>query len=310
MRRFLLRLMKFIIALPFLWACLFALPIALPGVESRFIAKETSWGFVNAKSQEWQELESDSLDILFLGSSTCYSGINPLVFRELNHSAFSLCSSAQAIQHSQRLAKAAFQEVVPGMVALDVYPKNWASDFTSAEPVHDWIVNSNLWEIHWAIAYVQMAISSHSPYALLEAFYFPIRRLFGPAGERAPSDPYGDYMGKGFVFRTFPPLDEMPQEAPSTVTMSSATCHGLTELKKLCDAHDAELVLINPPQLIEELFERPECVKGLLWIDGNDWPGSKTPSLYYDDHHLIGEGGQMYSEWLALQIKERAKSLR
>ena len=47
-----------------------------------------------------------------------------------------------------------------------------------------------------------------------------------------------------------------------------------------------------------------------LGIEGNDWPGAKSPHLYYDDHHLVGKGAQQYSQWLVTQVKARAKSLR
>ena len=44
-----------------------------------------------------------------------------------------------------------------------------------------------------------------------------------------------------------------------------------------------------------------------IWIDGNQWPGAKLPSNFYDDHHLVGEGAQRYSEWLSLQVSQIQK---
>lgn len=63
------------------------------------------------------------------------------------------------------------------------------------------------------------------------------------------------------------------------------------------------LLLVNPPQLCEEVFEKPEIVEGLPWIEGNDWPLAKVDTLYYDDHHLRGVGAELYSEWLAGQVE-------
>ena len=37
-------------------------------------------------------------------------------------------------------------------------------------------------------------------------------------------------------------------------------------------------------------------------IDGNQWPGSKDPSNYYDDHHLVATGAESYSGWLAEKL--------
>ena len=44
-------------------------------------------------------------------------------------------------------------------------------------------------------------------------------------------------------------------------------------------------------------------MKGLPWIEGNDWPLAKVDTLYYDDHHLRGVGAKLYSEWLAEQVQ-------
>ena len=62
------------------------------------------------------------------------------------------------------------------------------------------------------------------------------------------------------------------------------------------------LLLVNPPQLCEEVFEKPEAMEGLPWIEGNEWPLAKVDTLYYDDHHLRGVGAELYSEWLAERV--------
>ena len=140
--------------------------------------------------------------------------------------------------------------------------------------------------------------------------YYPIRRHFAPAGVRAGQDPNGIYSGRGFVYRTFPPLMEIPHEEMLNVDLSSVEIDALNRLSKLCEGRDIELILINPPQLIEESFIRPDCMQGIAWIEGNNWPGAKISRNYYDDHHLVGEGAQQYSHWLAGQIRRQAKSLR
>lgn len=62
------------------------------------------------------------------------------------------------------------------------------------------------------------------------------------------------------------------------------------------------LLLVNPPQLCEEVFEKPEVMAGLPWIESNDWPLAKVDTLYYNDHHLRGVGAELYSKWLAEQM--------
>ena len=72
----------------------------------------------------------------------------------------------------------------------------------------------------------------------------------------------------------------------------------------LCRAEKIQIFLLNPPQLCEETFEKPEVMEGLPWIEGNDWPLAKVDTLYYDDHHLRGVGAELYSEWLVDQVTE------
>ena len=67
--------------------------------------------------------------------------------------------------------------------------------------------------------------------------------------------------------------------------------------------------MVNPPQLCEEVFDKPKVMEGLPWIEGNDWPLAKVDTLYYDDHHLRGVGAELYSEWLAGQVAARIAPL-
>lgn len=311
MKLFLYRLLTFVLMIPIGWLLLFGLAMASPAIESRFIAAERNWGFVNAKTAEWADLrDKNQLDVALFGSSTCYSGIDPDAFTEFDLQAFNFCSSAQSIPHSFPLVEALLEDQVPNVIALDVYPRIWGKTTISSEPVRDWIVNGNLWDWHWAKAYAQLTSVSRSPFAWMTMLYYPIRRHIAPAGLRAGQDPNGIYSGRGFVYRTFPPLLEMPHDERFKVDLSNVEIDALNRLSKLCEEREIELILINPPQLIEESFTRSDCMQGITWIEGNDWPGAKIPSNYYDDHHLVGEGAQQYSHWLAEQISQQAKSLR
>ena len=69
-----------------------------------------------------------------------------------------------------------------------------------------------------------------------------------------------------------------------------------------CEEEGILLLLVNPPQLCEEVFEKPEVMEGLPWMEGNDWPLAKVDTLYYDEHHLRGVGAELYSAWLAEQV--------
>ena len=303
MKRFLLRVCLFLTLMPLGWAVLFAMAMMNSGVESWFIAKERNWGFVNAKSLEWSQLRhSQSFDVFAFGSSTCYSGIDPRAFEARDMSLFNFCSSSQSIPHSLPLIEAAFEDQTPDVLLLDVYPAIWDKETVSSEPVRDWIVNGNLWDTHWAKAYGKLTLASHAPFAWMTMLYYPFRRMLSPAGKNVPEDPNGLYKGQGFVFRTFPALSDLPVGEPTNVIMSCTVSEALLRISDLCDSRGVNLMLINPPQLVEEVFDPSKFVREFNWIDGNEWPGAKNPSNFYDDHHLVGQGAQLYSEWLSLQV--------
>ena len=86
--------------------------------------------------------------------------------------------------------------------------------------------------------------------------------------------------------------------------MTDYECSAVKSIRAMCEARGAQLILLNPPQLCEEAFDLPRCFEKLTYIDGNRWSGAKTPSNYYDDHHLVGKGAREYSTWLAGEIAE------
>lgn len=309
MKRFLLRVCLFLTLMPLGWAVLFALAMMNSVIESRFIAQERNWGFVNAKSLEWSKIRhSTQFDVFAFGSSTCYSGIDPRAFEARGMKLFNFCSSSQSIPHSLPLIEAAFEDQTPEILLLDVYPSLWDKKTVSSEPVRDWIVNGNLWDIHWAKAYGKLTLASHSPFAWMTMLYYPIRRKLSPAGPNAQEDPHALYEGQGFVFRTFPPLSAVPSEEPRDVEMPENASKALSGISDLCESKGVKLILINPPQLVEEIFDPSPFARDFTWIDGNNWPGTKIPSNYYDDHHLVGEGAQRYSEWLCGQVFQSLKT--
>jgi len=291
------------------WAILFSMAMMNSGIESRFIAQERNWGFVNAKSLEWSQVRnSASFDVFAFGSSTCYSGIDPDAFEDRGMKLFNFCSSSQSIPHSLPLIEAAFEDQVPKILLLDVYPAIWDKKTVSSEPVLDWIVNGNLWDLHWAKAFGKLTLTSHAPFASMTMLYYPLRRMLSPSGENAPEDPNGLYKGQGFVFRTFSALSELPSEDPRDVSMSSTVSDALLSISDVCDSRGVKLMLINPPQLVEEGFDPSIFARDFIWIDGNEWPGAKIPSNFYDDHHLVGEGARRYSEWLSERVAHLRKT--
>ena len=272
-------------------------------IESKLVAQEMNRGFVNQRSTEWNKNELHEEDVLFFGSSTCYSGIDPAALNAFGLSGFNFCSSNQAIGNSASLIPAASMDVSLACIALDVYPWIWGTTTPALESTKDWIINSNLRTPAWSKAYRTLALESGDIFTIVTTFYYDFVRRFKAAGSNPhlATDLKGDYRGLGFVARSYEALNGIECES-LTRSMSDAECLYLEEISTHCAERSIQLILINPPQLCEETFDMPPCFDGLAYIDGNAWPGAKTPRNFYDDHHLVEAGALSYSAWLAQQI--------
>lgn len=303
MKRFFKRIGLFSLVLSGVSFLLFIVCSLSYTLEYKLFASETNWGYVNQRSAEWNKNQLHEEDILFFGSSTCYSGIDPSALQAFGLSGFNFCSSSQAIGNSASLIPAASIDVSPQCIALDVYPMPWGAKTPAFESTKDWIINSNLRTPHWSKAYRTLALESGDIFTIFTTFYYDFVRRFNVAGSNPDlaKDLKGSYRGLGFVARSFDALDSIECES-LTRSMSDTECGYIEEISAHCEKRSIQLILINPPQLCEETFDMPPCFDGLAYIDGNAWPGAKTPRNFYDDHHLVEAGALSYSAWLAQQI--------
>lgn len=304
MKQFVHRMVRFAGLLLAVWALGLLASLVSPQVESTLVAKQSDWGHVNQKTLEWREGHV-SPDVMFFGSSTCYCGIDPHALESHGLRGFSFCSNAQGPQHSTVLLEAALKDHVPAMVVLDLYPMLCTAPTMSAEPLRDWAVNGNLWTAPWRDAMLTMLRSAQDPFAAVQMLYFGLRNTWTPSGDRAKPDLHGAYSGLGFVPRSFPALEAVPETTPPSGRWSSTALAAVDAARRMCDQQGVSLVLLTPPQLVEQELEGRPSRSGMAWIDGNAWPGAKTPGFYYDDHHLVAEGAASYSTWLASELNRQ-----
>ena len=88
-------------------------------VETHFVAKRTDEGGTRLRTEEFESIyntPNDSLDFLFLGSSTCYCGIDPYSLEVNGYKSFSLCSSAQRLGNSSDILDYALSRCTPQTV--------------------------------------------------------------------------------------------------------------------------------------------------------------------------------------------------
>ena len=299
MKTFLSRILLFISSLIISWGLLWTLSLNFQSIETYFITERSEHGAVKKKTDELMALsKSDTLDFLFLGSSTCYRGIDPHYLDPLK--GFSVCSSSQRIENSSYILDVALEYTSTHYLVIDVYPKLWSdAGVVNKEAAIDWVVNSSTPR---SGPIKEMVLATGEPYYIAVAGYFLLAEHLGvdyPPCHRLEQD---QYMGLGFVASHIKPIKSVICD-DLFVEMSDETCEILREMISKASLNGAQTILLNPPQLCEESFPTPDCFSDILYVDGNDWPGAKTPAHYYDDHHLVDQGAASYSAWLSEELK-------
>lgn len=237
-------------------------------------------------------------DVVTLGSSTCNRGIDPRPFAQHGLSAFNLCSSSQTYFNSEYMLEWSIGlKGHPRCVLIDVYPAIW--DNGGLESVRDLTINHNF---PHHTPFQRMAWATWDIPTILKAGYFGVKRPLSPSKDLVRADPVPfEYVEGGLSYTLMPPIDSLTC-THHTVEMSHKQARAFQRIRRTCEEEGIQLLLVNPPQLCEEVFEKPEVMAGLPWIEGNDWPLAKVDTLYYDDHHLRGVGAELYSAWLAEQV--------
>jgi hypothetical protein len=266
-----------------------------PKLESLLFAKPGSYGYTYRRIPEFiEQARIEPIDAVILGSSTCYRGIDPYHFAKLDFRSFNLCSSSQSLFNSKHLLQWSLQEVAnPSAILVDVYPKMWTS--SGIESCRDLTVNH---DHALQVPFLRMAAETWDPFNFILALYSGIARKFRPLSFPEETDLY---KTGGFTYSIRAPVDTLDCTS-EVVTMSTRQARAFERIRRTCEEEGIRLLLVNPPQLCEEVFEKPEVMAGLPWIEGNDWPLAKVDTLYYDDHHLRGVGAELYSAWLAEQV--------
>ena len=286
MKLFLTRVVKFAAAFAFVTVLLWFAAIFFQPIETHFIAVRSDEGAVRMKTEEFFGDPRTELDFLFLGSSTCYCGVDPHALEIRGMTAFSLCSSAQRPGDSDHILDLALTHSTPRYVVVDLYSLLMSDGASSVECERDWIVNGSSSDIYGG-----------DLYNYLLTMYFELSRQLSPSRTYTPAPESDSYEGLGFVAREKPVIIQVECAEKQTVVMSVEV-----ELALLSMINKTQTIFIIPPVLCPDSLVIPPSLHGIEIINGNLWPGASSPSNYYDDHHLISSGAASYSGWLSERL--------
>ena len=85
------------------------------------------------KFDAFYDLPENSVDVLVLGSSHAYQGINTAVlWKEFGYSAFNLCGAAQPIWNTYFYLEEALKTQTPKVIILDIYTLCYSADYSES----------------------------------------------------------------------------------------------------------------------------------------------------------------------------------
>lgn len=277
-------------------ACMF------PRVSGRFFRQPQEYGCTTRRTLEWSQ--SPAPDLLFLGSSTCYLGVDPRELDLLGLSSFVLCSTSQTIGQSWRILQDIERQAkLPRYLVLDIYPELWRlrGSWTSTR---DWSVNGYYEDELSYLSLLGLALSDMDPYsAVLALYYWQFRKSQPISHDRRP-DTTGIYRERGFVAGREAALSKIPQKTPMVVEMKDHFQNDFKEMIEFCERRGIQLVILLPPELVRTKFKLPDFLERLPVIDGQEWPGSSEPQHFYDNRHLVESGAKVYSTWLVARLEQ------
>lgn len=266
------------------------------------------------------EVKEDSLDVLFLGSSHLYYGIQPnVLWREYGIAAYDMGSAEQTVASSYFLLKEAFQYQKPKVVVLESYylwcPELYHSEARLRQAFDGMrygaakreMVDTMLPELDWKerLTYYLPFLKYHERWNALEDYDFHTK----------------PYLRGARIDYTIAPLEDpgLPTEASELPELS---LEYLEKIKELCEEHDAEFVLVAIPYGVEIDQDRYVYQQGMnlaleTWAKEQEIPfrfyQKEEPELidfatdFRDQTHLNTAGAEKFTAdfgaWLAEQYK-------
>lgn len=217
-------------------------------VQKLFIRGEYTAPYnATAKIRGFYAEPEDSLDVVFIGASTTYMGVNPsILWREYGIPSYDFCTSEQKTQHAQLYVKEAIRTQHPKVIALDIGGARTDMAYES-EAVNLVALN----DIPWSLDKLY-TILNYTPRAEWCTHIFPLAKYHEnmkvyfrnirpwPTDDYLGYSPYFDDYGKEVELSTTSEMTEL-------TSLNSKVEKALYEIIDACEKADVELVFYATP---------------------------------------------------------------
>ncbi len=249
---------------------------------------------------------TQNVDILFLGSSRAYRGLDVRHFNKEGISSFNLGTSAQAPLQTEVLLNRYLDQMNPKMIIYDVYPINFASDGVEsaleiiANDRNDWLSLQMAFEVNNAKVYNTLL------FAVFQQ-NFGNKKTFK---EKLEKD--GDrYVKGGFVTKevSYFRFEEFPKQR---YDFDEEQFEIFDKMVNKIKSKGIELLLVNSPtpgRKYTSYTNNSEfdsiMQKNADYVNFNEFMPVNDSLHFYDKHHLNQTGVDIYNNKLIELLKKR-----
>lgn len=268
-------------------------------------------GITGMKSFYMQE--NDSIDVIFVGSSVVFDGINTgVLWNEQGIAAFDLAGAAQPIWNSYFFINEALKTQSLKLVVLEVYASGITEDYLDSSRVI-----GNNFGLKLSPDYIDsLEASSEKEGRFDYLLRFP---TYHTRYEELSKTDFQEYNKnyKGFQYLTGSRVESVRPEGFETDETGEMTEKNEVYLRKICELcrdKKVPLLLIKTPYQADleetKIFNRAAKIAAeydVPFVNFNyyyDDMGISFPTHFYDTFHLNGKGSEIFTSYLAEYLKE------
>lgn len=271
-----------------IWGCI---PYSYIG--SNFLYRQGAYGHLNIRVKEIPDY--GEVDVLFVGSSRIYRGIDPRIFEKKGVKIFVLGSSSQTPMQSYVLLKRYVDSLKPALVLFDLLPNAFA--IQGVESTLDLLANDQIDYLS-----LELAINQNDLMVWNTLIYASLMQQLGiheQFEERVHKPEENDkYISGGYVYKDLlckqVDICNKPksQKWPEPIALQ---LEYFQMIKELLDAKNIELAFINMPIAHYDCYKNNDILSELICKDAtyynfNEMLEFDHSDHFYDEYHLNYNG--------------------
>jgi hypothetical protein len=241
----------------------------------------------------WESQNSKLPKGIILGSSTAYRNINTdALMKKTSINWFNLASSSQTPEISSLIIRRIVKDTNIKFVILDIYGE--LSNVNSYESIFD-LINNSRFNIKDKL---NLLLIDPNPKLMDIIIYRKIEEMTSGRLLRTPSGHNGIYLKNGSTYSN-QKKNKFPQHDLKFKLLEINNNESIKEIIKYCSEKDIKLIINIAPILFTNQYSKIDYP----YIIFNDELNIAN-KLFYDSHHMIGEGSIQYSKILGNKINQ------